>query len=75
MRARKLRYTPDYMAWAAVSLLAGSVPAYAADTDEQTLNTVVVTGNRGGAPRTVADSPSPIDVISAEQLQATGKVA
>lgn len=74
MRARKLRYTPDYVAWAAVSLLAGSVPAYAADTDEQTLNTVVVTGNRGGAPRTVADSPSPIDVISAEQLQATGKV-
>jgi iron complex outermembrane receptor protein len=74
MRARKLRYTPDYMAWAAVGLLAGSITVHAADKDEQTLNTVVVTGNRGGAPRTVADSPSPIDVISGEQLQATGKV-
>jgi iron complex outermembrane receptor protein len=74
MRARKLRYTPDYMAWAAVGLLAGSITVHAADKDEQTLNTVVVTGNRGSAPRTVADSPSPIDVISGEQLQATGKV-
>ncbi len=34
----------------------------------------MVTGNRGNQARTIADSPSPIDVISAEQLQASGKV-
>jgi len=64
----------DYMAYAALSLLAASVEAHGASADDQTLNTVVVTGNRGSQQRTVADSPSPIDVISAEQLQASGKV-
>lgn len=37
------------------------------------LEGVVVTGVRG-AHRTVADSPAPVDVISSEQLTATGKV-
>ncbi|WP_249674330.1 TonB-dependent receptor plug domain-containing protein [Pseudomonas abieticivorans] len=55
-----------------LGLMAGSTPVLAAST-ETALDTVVVTGNRGQA-RTVADSPSPIDVISAAQLQATGKV-
>ncbi|PJG46142.1 hypothetical protein CAF53_18205 [Sphingobium sp. LB126] len=32
---------------------------------------IIVTGVRG-APRTVAESPAPIDVVSAEKLQATG---
>src|SRR5471032_1040641 len=64
----------DYMAYAALSLLAASVEAHGASADDQTLNTVVVTGNRGSQQRTVADSPSPIDVISAEQFQASGKV-
>lgn len=58
---------------AALSLLAVTVPAQAEDPDK-TLGTVVVTGNRGNQARTIADSPSPIDVISAEQLQASGKV-
>src|SRR3546814_8586672 len=58
---------------AALSLLAVSIPAKAEDSDK-TLGTVVVTGNRGNQARTVADSPSPIDVISAAQLQASGKV-
>ncbi|WP_236043276.1 TonB-dependent receptor plug domain-containing protein, partial [Pseudomonas arcuscaelestis] len=58
---------------AALSLLAFNTPAQAEDTDK-TLGTVVVTGNRGNQARTIADSPSPIDVISAEQLQASGKV-
>ncbi len=58
---------------AALSLLAVSLPAHAEDPDK-TLGTVVVTGNRGNQARTIADSPSPIDVISAEQLQASGKV-
>ena len=58
---------------AALSLLAFNTPAQADETDK-TLGTVVVTGNRGNQARTIADSPSPIDVISAEQLQASGKV-
>ena len=58
---------------AALSLLAFNTPAQAEDPDK-TLGTVVVTGNRGNQARTIADSPSPIDVISAEQLQASGKV-
>ena len=37
------------------------------------LGTVVVTGVRGSKPRTVADSPVPVDVIGAEQLTATGR--
>lgn len=32
---------------------------------------IIVTGVRG-APRTVAESPAPIDVVSADKLQATG---
>ncbi len=74
MPAINIRSKNTYMAYAAFSLLSASAYTYAADSDDQTLNTVVVTGNRGSQPRTVADSPSPIDVISAEQLQATGKV-
>jgi iron complex outermembrane receptor protein len=34
---------------------------------------VVVTGVRGGPPRTVAKSPAPIDVISGETLMKTGR--
>ncbi|MGO3987874.1 TonB-dependent receptor [Pseudomonas sp. SAS7] len=37
------------------------------------LGTVIVTGNRGSEKRTVTTSPVPIDVISAKQLQQTGK--
>ncbi|MDC7683763.1 TonB-dependent receptor [Asticcacaulis sp. BYS171W] len=59
-------------------LLAGA--AHAADApapapvaaDDADIQTVVVTGVRGGVPRTVADSPAPIDVISAEKLDYTG---
>jgi iron complex outermembrane receptor protein len=65
----------DYYAAAALSLLAASSPVQAESAEpDKTLNTVVVTGNRGSQPRTITDSPSPIDVISAEQLQASGKV-
>ena len=79
MQAIKPRKNNEYMAYAALSLLASSIQVQAASNEgkasaDQTLNTVVVTGNRGGQARTVADSPSPIDVISAEQLQASGKV-
>ncbi|EKT4484250.1 TonB-dependent receptor [Pseudomonas putida] len=42
-------------------------------TDPAQLGTVIVTGNRGSEKRTVTTSPVPIDVISAKQLQQTGK--
>jgi iron complex outermembrane receptor protein len=45
----------------------------AAQTDTSTLNAVVVTGLRGGPPRTVAQSPAPIDVISSDVLEKTGR--
>ena len=46
------------------------LPVYAASDD--TLDTVIVTGSRGSEARTVTSSPSPIDVISAQQLEKTG---
>ncbi|MBX8549238.1 TonB-dependent receptor [Pseudomonas cichorii] len=55
-------------------LLASTVQAQeAASKSGDTLSTVVVTGNRGAEQRTVTSSPVPIDVVSARQLQSTGK--
>jgi iron complex outermembrane receptor protein len=45
----------------------------AAETSSLTLNTVVVTGNRGTEQRTVTTSPTPIDVVTGEQLRSVGK--
>jgi iron complex outermembrane receptor protein len=59
-------------------LLAGSA-ARAADvatpatTDSAQVEEVIVTGVRGTQPRTNANSPVPIDIISAQQLTETGK--
>jgi len=55
-----------------------AAPAAFAESTAQTndpaqLGTVIVTGNRGSEKRTVTTSPVPIDVISAKQLQQTGK--
>ncbi|MCE0780069.1 MULTISPECIES: TonB-dependent receptor [Pseudomonas] len=55
-----------------------ATPAAFAETTAQAndpaqLGTVIVTGNRGSEKRTVTTSPVPIDVISAKQLQQTGK--
>ncbi len=56
------------------ALAAEPVPtADAPDAAADSVDGVVVTGVRG-VRRTVADSPAPIDVISSEQLAATGKV-
>ncbi|MGF6108727.1 TonB-dependent receptor plug domain-containing protein [Pseudomonas frederiksbergensis] len=75
MTSSSPRVKYDYYAAAALSLLATSIQAHAESAEpDKTLSTVVVTGNRGNQPRTITDSPSPIDVISAEQLQASGKV-
>ena len=62
--------------------LAGQVSA--ADSDaaseansssgQDQINDLVVTGVRGSQPLTIANSPVPIDIISAEQITATGKV-
>jgi iron complex outermembrane receptor protein len=53
----------------ALAILANTAQAQ----DDSTLSTVVVTGNRGAEQRTVTSSPVPIDVVSARQLQSTGK--
>lgn len=50
------------------------VAAEATTEDAKDLSGIVVTGVRGSRPRTVANSPSPIDVIPKEELHATGHV-
>ena len=50
-------------------------PSVAAPDDASVdSSAIVVTGVRGARPRTVADSPVPIDVIDTRELQATGRV-
>ena len=65
---------PTPLALALAALLANS-PVLAQDTasdkDARTLDTLIVTGTRV-ADRTVAESQSPIDIITPEILQATG---
>ena len=58
-----------------VALLAGlnTATAMASEPATSALGTVIVTGNRSAEKRTVTTSPVPIDVISAKQLQETGK--
>lgn len=51
--------------------LALAAPAIAADTDTD-IDELVVTGTRG-APRTVIESPTPIDVLSSAELERTGR--
>lgn len=49
-------------------------PAPAAAVSEaDTGETIIVTGIRGGKPRTVAESPAPIDVIQGEAITAGGR--
>jgi iron complex outermembrane receptor protein len=47
-----------------------AAPSAATDADTPT---VIVTGVRGRAPRTVANSPVPIDVLNAQELKSTGR--
>jgi len=54
----------------AIALGAPALPAFAQST-ANTLDTVIVTGTRV-ADRTVAESQSPIDIITPEALQSTG---
>ena len=57
----------------ALAAALSSNPGLADEPSAQALGTVIVTGNRGAEKRTVTTSPVPIDVISAKQLQETGK--
>jgi len=40
---------------------------------DQALGAVIVTGVRGGKPRTIVDAPSPVDVIGDRELKASGR--
>ena len=56
----------------AAAVIAGSTMlSTAATAAGATLEEVVVVGSRG-APRTVADSPVPVDVLSADELNSAG---
>ncbi len=59
---------PAQAAEAPPSVTTADAAAEAASGD-----TVIVTGVRGGRPRTVAQSPAPIDIIQANQIAATGR--
>jgi iron complex outermembrane receptor protein len=67
------KVAPGAVAGAAIPSAATAAAAPPPSGDSAQLGTVVVTGVRGSKPRTVADSPVPIDVIGPEQLQATGR--
>lgn len=62
---------------AATPIETGSSPVDVASSnvqpDAKTLDTIVVTGVRGGTARTVTTSPVPIDIIKGSQLLSTGK--
>ena len=52
---------------------AATATATATVADSPGGDAIVVTGVRGSRPRTVANSPVPIDVVNAKELQATGR--
>jgi iron complex outermembrane receptor protein len=58
---------------AAVSTL--TLPVQVAAQEGQSLEEVIVTGSRSQKPRSVSDSPVPIDVLSADDLNAEGNAA
>ena len=43
------------------------------EAEERELGSVIVTGVRGGQTKTVADSPSPVDVIGPKEITETGR--
>jgi len=80
MHSSWLRVSRWSASTAPIALAAAIAPAAhaedapaAAATESVAVTELVVTGLRG-QPRSVTDSPTPIDVISATQLTATGKV-
>lgn len=75
MRAQGL-VRPENRLPYAMSLLCLALPAASSWAEDTVLDTVSVisTGNRSNT-LTVADSPSPIDIISGEQIRKTGKAS
>ncbi|WP_157218872.1 TonB-dependent receptor plug domain-containing protein [Flavisphingomonas formosensis] len=71
--ALALVFAAPGLAHAADAAPAPIVTADASEAAEADGNTIVVTGVRGSRPRTIADSPVPIDVISPQELKATGR--
>lgn len=60
-------------AWAGNANAADKTASSSPDTTDANVNTVIVTGVRGGKPRTVIESAAPIDVIQSSQIAATGR--
>ena len=52
--------------------VADTAPAAAPDQADPN-STIIVTGLRGGKPRTIAESPAPIDVIQGDRVTGTGR--
>jgi iron complex outermembrane receptor protein len=57
---------------AAAMLMASGAPVMAQDSDDEAIEEVVVLGSRSTKPRSAADSPVPVDVLSGEQFNAFG---
>lgn len=66
------RQTPLYLAVSAAILSGAQSAPLHAQVNEGLLEEVVITGTRSQKPRTVADSPVPVDVLSGEQFNALG---
>ncbi len=69
-----LKRTPLYLAIAAVATTMGQ-PVLAQDDGERILEEVITIGTRSSKPRSVADSPVPVDVFNADDLAAMGNTA
>ncbi|WP_122754599.1 TonB-dependent receptor plug domain-containing protein [Pseudomonas viridiflava] len=72
-RVSLIGFSPLAVAIGGALLSDGSQAQGAPASENSTLSAVVVTGNRGAGQRTVTSSAVPIDVVSARQLQSTGK--
>ncbi|WP_122574560.1 TonB-dependent receptor plug domain-containing protein [Pseudomonas viridiflava] len=72
-RVSLMGFSPLAVAIGGVLLSDGSQAQGAPASENNTLSAVVVTGNRGAGQRTVTSSAVPMDVVSARQLQSTGK--
>ncbi len=67
--ARSIRYI---IAASAAATVVSATPVYAqAGADEQSIEKIAVVGSRA-APRSIADSPVPIDIIGADELSKSG---
>lgn len=66
-------WADEVAAGVAADIADGADAAEVAADDDANGSAIIVTGVRGSTPRTVADSPVPIDVLGAEELKSTGR--